>query len=116
MGLFAEKEAKSKGSVVGFREATKEPVFDASSSSSQTASNEGGGPRPRGVPQERSSSGVNKSYRGKGGPSGNGRTFNRDRYGSSSNSGASGVNAASRGWTPSPSRDNRNSGGRSAYP
>ena len=113
--LFAEKEAKSKGSVVGFREATKEPVFDAASS--QPASNEGGGggPRPRGPPQERSSSGVSKNYRGKGGPSGNGRTFNRDRYGSSSNSGTGGVNT-SRGWTPSPSRDNRNSGGRSAYP
>ena len=26
--LFAEKEAKSKGSIVGFREATKEPVYD----------------------------------------------------------------------------------------
>lgn len=121
--LFAEKEAKSKGSVVGFREATKEPVFDAGSS--QLPPSEGGPRLPRGPPTERTSgSGVSKNYRGNSahGPSGNGRTFNRDRYGGSSSNMSSGGGSrgggganSSRGWNPSPSRDNRNnSGGRSA--
>lgn len=63
--LFAEKEAKSKGSVVGFREATKQPVFD------NEAEEQSQGQRPRN--NER----VSKNYRSSS--SGNGRSFPRDR-------------------------------------
>jgi hypothetical protein len=106
--LFAEKEAKSKGSIVGFREATKEPVYDKNSSSNppQVVSGGAGGVKGRGVERTGGSGNPGKGYRG-------GRTFNRDRHGSTSvNSGGG------RGWSPSAGReygrDGRSSGGPSA--
>merc|ERR1712038_34637 len=41
--LFAEKEAKSKGSIVGFREATKEPVYEKSNVAGPHSAPGGGG-------------------------------------------------------------------------
>ena len=65
--LFAEKEAKSKGSIVGFREATKEPVYDKPSVTTHPP------PGNKGRGNDRNSSG--KNYRG------NSRPFNnRDRH------------------------------------
>ena len=101
--LFAEKEAKSKGSIVGFREATKEPVFDpaaAQMTPNEMPRNRGSNDRTSGV------GGVSKNYRSGGGSSNNGRTFNRDRYSASSGSGGN-----PRGWSPSTNRDNRPQGG-----
>merc|ERR1712226_479210 len=41
--LFAEREAKSKGALVGFREATKEPVYDKSNVAGPHSAPGGGG-------------------------------------------------------------------------
>ena len=93
--LFAEKEAKSKGSIVGFREATKEPVLDTFA---PPPSAEIRPPRSNNSGPERT-----KNYRN---ASGNGRTFNnRERSSLSGSSGASGVSGNSRGWSSSPSRE-----------
>lgn len=97
--LFAEKEAKSKGSVVGFREATKEPVFD--NSSQPQSINE---VQPRSRPERPI---MNKGYRNNASGN-NGRALNRDRYGDR------GATSSSRGWSHSPNRDNRSSSARSA--
>ncbi len=91
--LFAEKEAKTKGSVVGFREATKEPVFDSQTSPQQASS------RPR---APASSSAAGRNYRKQelgsnnpGSTGSGGRTMHRDR---------STLSNGSRGRSHSPSR------------
>ena len=98
--LFAEKEAKSKGSIVGFREATKEPVLDTFAPPLQNAEIR---PPPRVQGQERT-----KGYRN---VSGNGRTFHRERYGPPSGGPGASSGGGSRNWTASPS--SRDGGGRS---
>ena len=71
--LFAEKEAKSKGSIVGFREATKEPVYDKSNVAPHSAP--GGNKGRGGIDRTRGNDRTGKTFRGSS------RTFNnRDRH------------------------------------
>ena len=115
--LFAEKEAKSKGSIVGYREATKEPVLDtfAPPPSIETRP-------PRGGSNNGASERTSKNYRN---VSGNGhRTFNnRERYGANTgssssvnSSGGAGSGGNSQRWSSSPTREGGRQGGGGGRP
>ena len=114
--LFAEKEAKSKGSIVGFREATKEPVLDtfAPPPSSDIRL------PPRGGSNNGASERTNKNYRNNASGNAHHRTFNnRERYGANagssvSSSGTGGGN--SQRWSSSPTRDGGRQGGGGGRP
>ena len=104
--LFAEKEAKSKGSIVGFREATKEPVYEKSNVAGPHSAPGGGGGGSGG------GSSGNKGGRG----GGIDRTRGNDRTGKPNFRGSSRTFNNRDRHSPSGARDygnreNRSSGG-----